>query len=79
MDGRSICTPRWVSAWPFAEPSASWAWNSRQPNGSLSMNCTRVGPREYISAVFAIPSSSKRRATTSVSLRNFSRSPATLP
>jgi len=22
MDGRSICTPRWVSACPFAEPRA---------------------------------------------------------
>ena len=43
------------------------------------MNWTRVGPFEYISAVFTMPSSSKRRATTSVSWWNFARSPGTLP
>ncbi len=45
-EGRVICTPRIVSAWPFADPRASWSWNSCQPMGSLSMNCTRVGPLE---------------------------------
>ena len=44
-DGRVICTPRNVRAWPRAEPAANWSWNSCQPCGSLSMNCTRVGPR----------------------------------
>ena len=42
--GRVFCTPRRVSAWPRADPFTSWAWNSRQPVGSLSMNWTRVGP-----------------------------------
>ena len=70
-DGRFICTPRMVSAWPFDEPSRNCCANSAQPRGSLFWNCTRVGPRAYLRAASA-QFASNEAAAASHSARNLS-------
>ena len=77
--GRRFCTPRSVSAAPFAECCCSASRNSRKPRGSFCSNCTRVGPWPYFAPAACMPWVSNACAAASHSARNFSSSPGCAP